>query len=243
MRSLNACRAWFAVAALATCAVEACGGSNGTIQGTIGDAAVPDAASGDASSSDATGLADATAADGKSPGPDASVDAPGGSDGSDGSIANDSAPDGPEICNMVANAAPAILSTVADAATPPAQTGMPIASGTYFLTSATSYGGTAVLCGDVSVKGTVVVAAASTSAGTLDGVIEYSLGALKTTRTVHATYVASGSALSLTATCPTNDAGATTTQYSATPTTITVVQPAPMPVQSCGDVLEVFTKQ
>lgn len=215
----------------------ACGGSSGTLQAISDDAAAPDASGADAAAADARAGADATAADGTAPGADASSDAP-----VDVTV-TDAPADGPQICNMVTNSAPAVLSTVADAATPPAQDGMAIASGTYFLTSATSYGGTSALCGGISVKGTAIIAATSTTAGSIDGIIDYSLGALKTTTTVHAIYGASGSSLSLTATCPTNDGGATSAQYSATPTTITVVQPAPMPVASCGTVLEVFTKQ
>ncbi len=242
MRSSNRSRAWWGIAALGAAAAVACGGSSGLIQATI-DASTSDGSS--AGNADASAAHDATSTDGASARLDAPADATAAPlDASLDVTPSDASADGPEICNAVTNAAPAVLSTVADAASPPAQTGMAIASGTYFLTQATSYGATLPLCAGASVKGTVVVGASSTTAGTLDGVIEYSFGTTPlTTQTVHADYTTSGSTLSLVATCPSNDAGATTSQYSASATSITVVQPAPAPVQNCGMVLEVFTKQ
>lgn len=208
-------------------------GSNGSTPFVPEDAAPGDATAGDARSDSATAL------DGTSPSEAAPADAT--ADATADSGITDSAADA-QVCNALPNTAPAVLSAVSDAAMPPASNGMAIASGTYFLTSATSYGGDP-LCAGIMVRGTTVVSATNATTGTLDGVITYMLGLLGQTTTVHAVYTTSGSALTLTATCPANDGGNEITQYSATPTTITVVQPAPPQVSGCGQVLEVFTKQ
>jgi hypothetical protein len=229
--------------------VEGCGGSSGGVpNGPIEDASghpIEDASAHDGATGDA-GSDTSTTPDG-SPQADATMD---GADATADTGSADAIPDvglgdagDAEVCNMVANTAPAILSTTSDASAPPASTGMTIASGTYFLTSATSYGATAVGCAGISVRGTTLVTAATATTGTLDGVITYTLGPLQQTMTVHALYTTSGTSLSLVATCPANDGGTEVTQYSATPTTITVVQPAPPPVATCGTVVEVFTKQ
>jgi hypothetical protein len=214
-----------------------CGGSSGKVPTVpLEDASARDGAAADAASDSSTGsdgAADATTETGSADASDATTDA-GSADAADAADA--------EVCNAVANTAPAIVSTVSDAGLPPAN-GMPIVSGTYFLTSATAYGGPAAGCAGISVRGTTIVTAATATTGTLDGIITYTLGALGQTMTVHALYTTSGTSLSLVATCPTNDGGTEVTQYSASPTTITVVQPAPPPVAACGTVVEVFTKQ
>jgi hypothetical protein len=222
-------------AGVAVALAQGCGGSSGVVPNEpVEDAAPHDSATTstpDARADSATPPADATADTGSST-PDAAGEGGGPDTGSDA-----------QICNAVDNVAPAITSTASDAGVLPASTGMTIAGGTYFLTSATSYGGPAGACGGISVRGTTIVTATNATSGVLDGVITYSLSVLQQTTTVHALYTTSGSSLSLTATCPTNDAGPEITMYSATANTITVVQPAPPQVAQCGTIVEVFTKQ
>jgi hypothetical protein len=236
MRWLEPMMALALAGGVAASFAEGCGGSSGRVPNVpLEDASAHDGAV-DAPSESSTGpdgaAADATAETGSG---DAAADAT-------SDVGSDDAADA-EVCNTVANTAPAILSTASDASMPPPSTGLTIMSGTYFLTSATAYGATAVGCAGISVRGTTIVTAATATTGMLDGIITYTLGALGQTMTVHALYTTSGTSLSLVATCPTNDGGTEVTQYSATATTITVVQPAPPPVAACGTVVEVFTKQ
>jgi hypothetical protein len=216
---------------------QGCGGSSGGVPNVpFEDASAHDGAA-DAASESTTG-SDGAAGDGA----DATAETGSADAGADATADVSADAADAEVCNAVANTAPAILSVTSDAGIPTA-TGMTIMSGTYFLTSATAFGGTAVGCAGISVRGTTIVTAATATTGTLDGIITYTLGALGQTMTVHALYTTSGTSLSLVATCPTNDGGTEVTQYSATLTTITVVQPAPPPVAACGTVVEVFTKQ
>jgi hypothetical protein len=227
-------------AGVAVALAQGCGGSSGVVPNEpVEDAAPHDSATTstpDARADSATLPADATVDTGSST-PDAAGEG-GGADGAPADSGSDA-----QICNAVANVAPAITSTASDAGMLPASTGMTIAGGMYFLTSATSYGGPAGACGGISIRGTTIVTATNATSGMLDGVITYSLSVLQQTTTVHALYTTNGTSLSLTATCPMNDAGPEITMYSATVNTITVVQPAPPQVAQCGTIVEVFTKQ
>jgi hypothetical protein len=241
MRWLEPMMVWALTTGVAASFVQGCGGSsggvpNGPLDASTRDGATADATSDSSTAPDTSAPSDATADTTADTG---SIDATSDTTTDAGSADAGDA----EVCNTVTNSAPAILSTVSDAAAPPAATGGTIASGTYFLTSATAFGPTAAGCGGISVRGTTIVAATNTTSGALDGIITYTLGPLAQTMTVHANYTTSGTSLSLVATCPTNDGGTEVTQYSATTTTITVYQPAPPPVATCGTVLEVFTKQ
>src|SRR5579862_8392028 len=112
MRSGNRSRGSWVIVALAAPVAAACGGSTGTLQLTI-DASTPDASAVDAAALDAATPVDASVPDATAPRldatPDAPVDAP-----PDGTTASDAPADGPEICNSITNAAPAVLSTLAD---------------------------------------------------------------------------------------------------------------------------------
>jgi hypothetical protein len=194
----------------------------------------------------------ATATDGAS-----ATDATSGSDASDGSVAadagdgsvsdasnpadgaTDAATDGP-ICSSITNAAPAVTTEVADSSTPPTGTGGTIVSGTYYVTKVTSYGG-AAQCAGLTVSGETVVTAQGTSGSSL-GVITYNIpGFGSATQTTSASYTTSGSTVTFTSTCPTSDAGISQPSYTATSTTLTLIEPAVL--SQCGTAVEVLTKQ
>ncbi|MDP9036015.1 MAG: hypothetical protein M3O50_14540 [Myxococcota bacterium] len=144
----------------------------------------------------------------------------------------------PLVCNALANAAPAIQLTPS-AGTPPASMGGPLVSGTYFLTSATAYGGSA-LCAAITLKETALLTSATAATGMLDVVASASV--VPAQQTTHDDYTASGSTLTLQPTCPLVDGGATQVQYTAVAGRVELTLP-PSTVQGCGTLVEVFTKQ
>lgn len=205
----------------------------------------PDAATGDATqggtadaisqaeaganAADATGTIDADAASGATADA-ASPEAAPIEAGTDAPVA--------PTCNAVVNAAQAVQVTVSGGTAPPAAGG-PLFGGTYFLTAATSYGGS-VACSALSLKETAVVTTATATTGALDLVGAVSL--VGTQQTTHDDYTASGSTLTLEPTCPLLDGGVTQLLYTATASQVELTLP-PSTAPGCGTLVEVFTRQ
>jgi hypothetical protein len=231
-------------------AIAACGSSSGTLEVAIDAGNAPsDAESSTAlhDGGDASTTSDATSKDGASNPVDAATQdqfalgddaAPDGSHAADGG--SDAPSDGPP-CSTITNAAPSVTTTLSDASAPPASTGGTIVSGTYYITSVTSYGGAAG-CAGLHVSGETIVTAQGTSGSTV-GVITYNLPPLGAATTpTSASYTTSGQTVTFTSTCPSGgDAGVTQPLYTATATTLTLVEPAIL--TECGTAVEVLTKQ
>jgi hypothetical protein len=260
-------RSWAALVVLAAPAAFAACGSNTAVPANAddggGDAAPADATStkdgGDASPPTDSAASDAgpdrssndgaiggdvlTGSDGAA-GADATQPPEGGVDG--GADAPHDAPvslfSDADVCSWMAHdPAPVVFTTLTDASAPPASTGGTIASGTYYITSVTSYGGQPG-CTGMSQAAAIVVAPQGT-AGTYQEINSYTEPALiQGFIDVFGRYTTSGTTIAFTNDCGgAGEAGVTQASYTATPTTLTLVGPAL--VSACGTTAVEFTKQ
>jgi hypothetical protein len=140
------------------------------------------------------------------------------------------------VCAAIADTGQTVGVSVSVAATPGAMGGV-IPSGTYLLTSLTSYGGSA-LCATVVAQGTAVVVASDTMSGTINSVVDLTAFGETTQETLNDTYVTSGPTLTLTPACPPASTESPV-QYTVGQGQITVIEPSPIAI--CGTAVEVFS--
>ena len=178
----------------------------------------------------------APACSSRSPGDGAHADA--GPDGASdarspeeaGDAAGDAAIDAPTACNTLANSA-APIPVVEVAADPPAPEGGTVVDGTYALTGAVIYTGSAGPTGTSGTTQTTLEITGST--------IQVVSTGDPTTRTV--TFTTSGTSLASVDTCPDTDSHPGT--YTATPTTFVVELDGGTDDAGARTLVETFTKQ
>jgi hypothetical protein len=221
-------------------AADGAAGDTGAVGTTVSDGAIQ----GDGTMAGDGATAGDAIARGEAAHADDSTDGGGPEGGDDASLAASAdASIDTSICGVLSSPAPRVPETFIEASTPPPSTGGTIESGTYFLTSVAIYGGPP-LCATLVVSHEIIVTAQTATSGTSQGNLIFSVGEDQYGwggATTSGTYTTSGSTITFTNACPgAGDAGVTQSSYTATPTTLTLVESL---VSQCGPAVEVLTKQ